>query len=265
MMEGERGIDAPVGFLGAGGIAAALAAGFCGAGAFRGKIHIYNPSVGKARAMKELCPDRISIAGSNQEVIDETEVVFPALLPDVLRRVAPSLKFRGENRVVHIAAGVNLAEARPWFEPARSVVRAVPLPFASERRGPVVLFGDDPEVRGLLSLVGTVVAVPSERELEVLAAITGMMVPYCALAGETVGWGVGKGAGFQSVLRYTMSMNEALSALMRDRCGEDIEAFLAKNATPGGMNELGLKTVRDAGACGAWRDALERIGRRYGL
>jgi pyrroline-5-carboxylate reductase len=262
---GKNILNTTLGFIGAGGIASALARGFCTSENFSGKIFMHNRSSEKILAMKRLFPDRIFVAESNQELIDKSEVIFPAVLPDVLRKIASELKFSPENRVVHIAAGIKLSDTISWFAPAQSVVRAVPLPFAERRIGPIVLFGSDPEISKLLSLIGSVVEVSTEKTLEVLAAITGMMVSYYALAGETIKWGMSKGVFFDDALQYTTSMNEALSVMMRNECDADIEAFLVKNTTPNGMNELGLKIIRESDAYASWKNALEEIGKRYGL
>lgn len=265
MAKENPGIDMSVGFMGAGGLSAALVKGLCASDLFKGRIAIYNSSPEKTRVLYELYPEKIVVAESNQDVLNGADIVFPALLPEVLRQVAPTLRFRKENRVVHVAAGIDLAEANPWYIPARSVVRAVPLPFAAERIGPVVLYGNDVPVHSLLSLIGSVVAVSDERSLEILAAVTGMMAPYYALVGETVKWGMAKGADFGSVLDYTTSMDEALSAMMRKNCGEDIDSYVEANVTPNGMNEMGLRMMKESGAYDAWRNALESIGSRYGL
>ena len=254
-----------IGFIGAGGIASALAKGFCSAESFTGEVFMYDINPERTNSMKKLFPGKITIAESNQEVIEKAEVIIPALLPTILPQVAPKLKFRKENRIVHIAAGIKLDKAKEMFHPAYSVIRSVPLPFAAGRYGPVALYGNDPELKDLLGLIGFVVETQTEKELEILAVITGMMVSFHALTGETVKWGLSKGADFKSALQYTTSMNEALSVLMRNDCDEDIEAFLKENSTPNGTNEMGLKMMREADAYRTWLSALDKIAERYQL
>ena len=256
-------VRATVGFIGTGGIATALAKGFCGSEDFEGKVYVYDLDAKRTEALRECYPDSIVVASSNQELVDAAEFVFPTLLPHVLEQVAPTLRFRRENRIVHIAAGTKLSKARPWFEPAQSVVRAVPLPFASRRLGPVVLYGDDEESRNLLSLLGSVVQVKTETDLEVLASVTGLMVSYYALMGEVVKWCVSRDMVFGDALEYTNRMCQALSELMRNDCGEDVEAFLMENITPLGTNELALRMLRERKAFAPWTEALDKIGERY--
>jgi pyrroline-5-carboxylate reductase len=61
-------LNTTIGFIGAGGIASALAKGFCASENFSGKIFMHNRSPEKTLAMKELFPDRICVAESNQEL-----------------------------------------------------------------------------------------------------------------------------------------------------------------------------------------------------
>lgn len=258
-------LNVKVGFIGTGGIATALAKGFCSSPDFAGKVWVFDINPERTAALKDQYPEKIVVASTNQELADNVDVIFPTLLPDVLAKVAPSIKFRTENHIIHIAAGTKIAKAAPWFAPAGSIVRAVPLPFAARRIGPVVLFGDDKLSFDLLSILGDVVKVRTEKDLEVLAAVTGMMVSYYGLVGEMVRWCMTKDLDFRNALDYTTFMNEALSTLMRQDCTEDVEAFMLENTTPRGMNELGWNEMKRTEAYKPWVEALEKIGKHYDL
>lgn len=258
-------INTTVGFTGFGRIASALAKGLCSSKDFAGKIYVYNRHEEKTKELKKAYPDKIIVAGSNQEVLDKVEVVIPALVPEVLAAVAPTLKFRKNNRVAHLAAATKLATASPWYAPAQSVVRIVPLSFAERRYGPIVFFGSDPVIEEVLALVGTVIKVKTEKDLEVLAVVTGVMVPYYAVVSEIVKWCMSKGMDFRSAVDYTCCMNESLSVYMREVCTEDTNAFMLEMATPGGMNERAWNNLKKAGSLNAWTESLEQIGKLYGI
>ena len=259
-------ISENVGFVGTGGIASAIARGLCANPEFTGKIYLsVHKNRTRADEIKALAPDRVVVTESNQEILDRAEVVFPALLPKVLPAVVQELRFRKANHIIHIAAGTKLSISAPWYAPAGSVVRSVPLPFAAKRIGPVVLYGDDQLSRDVLSLLGSVVKVKTEKDLEVLAAVTGIMVSYYGLVGEIIGWCKTKGMDFQNARDYTCFMNEALSTLMRLECSEDVKAFMLDNTTPGGMNELGWTIMKQTEAYKPWFEALEKIGKHYDL
>ena len=260
-------VNTTIGLIGTGGIATALAKGFCSSQDFNGKVILYSPNINteKKNILLSFNPDQIFFAKSNQDLINEAEVIFPAVLPNNLKQVVEPLNFRKENKIIHIAAGIKLSTATKWYFSADTILRAVPLPFASMHMGPVVLFKKDDICEKVLSLIGSLVNVKTERELEILAAITGMMVPYYATVSETIKWGITKGIAFDSVLKYTTLMNEALSVLMRKECPEDINSFLVKNTTPNGMNELGLRLTKENGVYMSWFNALESIGKHYNL
>ena len=255
-------VNTSVGFIGTGGIATALAKGFCNSPDFAGKVYVYDINVKRTSALKALFGEKIVVSDSSQDLLREAETVFPALRPEVLREIAPSLEFRPSNRVIHIAAGIRLAEARPWYSEARSVVRAIPLPFASRRMGPVVLYGDDDVCRDMLSLVGCVLKVPEEDHLDVLSSVTALMVPYFALVAEAGEWCAAKGMDKKDAIDYVCLMNGALSHLMRDECG-DIEGFMRENTTPGGLNDFALCFLRESGAYAPWARTLDQVYERF--
>ena len=261
-------VDFNVGFMGAGGIATAMTKGLCSSPDFGGKVFVFAPRIEKAESLKSTNPNKIYICSSNQEVIDNSDFVVPALVPDILEKVAGTLKFREENHIIHLAAGINLLRASQLFSPAKHIVRAVPLPFTSKRIGPIVLFGNDIPSEKLLSLLGTVINVNTEKDMEVLAAVTGLMVPYYGLVNEVVKWSMTKGLDFRNALDYTCRMNEALSILMRQEGGNDvkaIEAFMSATATPGGLNELAWNELKEVSGYSVWVKSLEKIGKRYDL
>ncbi|MDO4562170.1 MAG: NAD(P)-binding domain-containing protein [bacterium] len=257
-------VNATLGFIGTGGITSFLVRGLCSAPEFTGKVILSVHKNGeKAEALRALFPERITISRSNQEVADLSGVVFIAVLPKQHEAVAGGVTFRPEHRIVHVTGGVKLESSLALYAPAQSAVRAIPLPFAARRMGPTLFYGKDPLCRELFSMLGTVVEVKTEKELEVLGPMTGMMVPYYGLIAAYVKWGMEKGLSFRTMLDYSCYMNEALSSFMRTDCTEDVEAFLTDNSTPGGVNELGLRLLRERGVYDRWSDVLEDVYDRY--
>ena len=238
--------------------------GFCVSPEFTGKINLsVHKHREKAEALKALFPERVSIYESNQAAADGSDVVFICVLPQQHEAAVRALSFRADQRVMHITGGVKLADSLALYAPAKSAARAIPLPFAALRTGPLLFYGEDDMLAQLMSLIGALVRVKSECELEILGPVTGMMVPYYALLGESVRWAMDKGLSFRTALDYSSIMNETLSSFMRTDCGEDVESFLTENSTPGGVNELGLKLLRERGFYGQWREVLEAVYERY--
>lgn len=259
-------IKTSVGFIGAGVLASSFAGGLCGSHDFDGEIWVWNRSSARADEMRAICPERIHIASTPSEVCERSEVVFPSVLPNAIADVMRDTRFREENSVVHVIGGVSLADTGEWYAPAHVVARAVPLPFTRRRIGPVLIYGADEKIRAVASLVGRVVETRSEHELKVLAVVTTLMAPYLAVVGESVRWCADRGVDFAAALEYTNTMNIALSEAMRLDCEpseEGVERMIERYSTPGGYNELALRTMRDAGCLDAWRAGMEKVGEKY--
>jgi pyrroline-5-carboxylate reductase len=255
-----------IGFIGTGGLASAMAKGFCTSTDFKGKVLLsVNRNPARAEELKRLFPDRVEICRSNQEVADGARIVAPCLLPTIFKEVMANVKFNREHHIIHVAAGTALACAKEYCAPAAHVVRTVPMPFASLRVGPLLFYGEDPLLERTLECIGTVFKVDTEEELAILASVTGLMVPYYGLVAELAKWCSGKKMGLKHAADYICLMNEALSVLMIKECGEDTDAFMKENTTPGGTNELALEMLRDADAYAPWIEAIEKVGKRYGL
>ena len=200
-------IDLTLGFIGTGGIASAMVRGFCSSPEFAGKINLsVHRHREKADALKALSPERIFIHESNQAVVDGSDVVFICVLPGQHEEVVRALRFRAEQRVMHITGGAKLADSRSRSTLRRKARRArYRCPLRARRTGPLLFFGGDETLAELMSLVGTLVRVKDERELEILGPVTGMMVPYYALLGESVRWGMDKGLDFRTGARLLVA------------------------------------------------------------
>ncbi len=256
--------DMNIGFIGTGGITSAMVRGLCSSSKFKGKITLsVHKNGSRAEELKSLYPNAVNISENNQDVADASDIVVIALPPTVHEAVVKTIKFKESHRVMHITGGVKLKKSAPYYAPAKSSVRAIPLPFVARNMGPVLYYGEDEVCESILALMGTIVKVKSERELEILGPVTGLMVPYYALVGEYVKWTGEKGIDSKSCIDYACCMNEALSSYMRTDCGDDIEKFLVQNSTPGGVNEMGLKMLREKGAFSIWSEVLDSLYIKY--
>ncbi|MCC8165814.1 MAG: NAD(P)-binding domain-containing protein [Planctomycetes bacterium] len=255
-----------VGFIGCGTLGSAIATGLCKAPEYEGTIVISDPvNRTKAEAVRENYPDQVVLVDSHAELLEQATIVFPSIVPDILPEVTAALTFTPRHKIVHVAAGISLAEATPYYGQAGAVLRAVPLPFASRRMGPMVLYGDDAEVEELFGMFGSLIKVPTEKDLEVLAVHTALMVPYYAIVNEVVKWSMKKGMAYENARDYICHMNSALSHLIIQDNVQDLEAFMDDTATPGGTNEQAQKILTESNAYAPWQVAMEEVGKRYGL
>jgi len=248
----DKGAD--IGFIGTGVITSALVTGFCSGGDLGHRIHLSPRNAERAAALAERF-ESVSVARSNQEVLDRSEWVVLAVVPRIGEEVVRPLTFRADHRVVNLMADRKLPEIARWIGKTRTLVHLVPLPFAARRVGPIALYPPDGDASALFSALGRVVAVDDPRRIEVLAAVTALMASFHTLLWEVVKWGEGEGLSRKEALDYSAAFFEALSAQAREVEGGDI-GRLAGEMTPGGLNEMALCAIRDRGGIESFVRAL---------
>jgi pyrroline-5-carboxylate reductase len=83
-----------VGFLGCGTIAAAIATGLATQNKVKvASIAVSHRSASKSKALQESFPDLVSIHEDNQEIVDQSDIVFLCVLPKYASQVLQDLQF----------------------------------------------------------------------------------------------------------------------------------------------------------------------------
>lgn len=244
-----------VGFIGTGGIAAAMVTGFSSGAGPAPWIHLSPRNAQRAAELARRFPN-VDVAASNQEVLDRSEWVIVAVLPDAGERILRPLRFRQDHRVVNLMSGRPLPEIAGWIGPTRTLVHLVPLPFVARRIGPLAIHPHDPDAEALLAPLGELVAVNDPQEIQVLQNVTCLMASYYHLLRDVVRWGEGHGVERGDVLTYAAGFFEALSRQARLE-GPGALDRLAEEHTPGGYNEMVVRLIGEKGGIAAWIDALE--------
>jgi pyrroline-5-carboxylate reductase len=106
----------------------------------------------------------VSIALSNQDVVDASEVVVIAVRPAIAPSVISELHFRPDHCVISLVSGLSLQRLSELVAPATRIIRAVPLPSTARRAGPTGTYPSDQLANDLFGSIGTVFPVESEHE-----------------------------------------------------------------------------------------------------
>ena len=243
-----------IGFVGTGVITSALVTGFSSGADRPHRIHLSPRNAERAAALARRFPN-VTVEASNQEVLDRSEWVVLAVVPALGEEVVRPLSFRSDHRVVNLMATRKLPEIAGWIGRTRTLVHLVPLPFAAQRIGPIALYPNDEDAAALFAPLGHVVAVDDPARVEVLAAITALMASYHLLLWEVVKWSEAEGLSPKEALEYTTAFFEALSRQAREEEGGDV-GRLAAEMTPGGLNEMAQRSIRERGGFEPWVRAL---------
>jgi len=251
-----------IGFIGTGTIAAALVTGFCSGGDLDHQIFLSPRNAARGAELAGRFAN-VTVCASNQEVLDRSEWVVLAVVPSVGEEILRPLRFRPDHRVVNLLSDRSLPEVAGWIGPTRTLVHLVPLSFAARRTGPIALYPADRDAAALFSPLGEIVAVDTPEQVRALGAITGLMCGYYTLLRDVAAWGRDKGLRPEEAHAYTTSFFEALSGQARQGGGEEL-ARLAGEMTPGGLNDMALKSIRAEDGFQAWIRALDQVLVRMG-
>lgn len=246
-----------IGFIGTGTIASAIVTGFCTDEDINHNIYLSPRNEKKATQLADKFSN-VQVANSNQEVLDKSEWVVLSIVPELGEEVIKSLSFRTDHRVINLMSNIKLPEIESWIGNTRTLVHMIPLPFISERIGPIVIYPKNEDVAKLFSPLGEIIQVDQIEKVEVLAAITGLMSSYYKLLLEIIMWGEKHGLSQEEATNYTIAF---FKALMYQIGGIDYKELnnLAEEMTPGGLNQLALNLINDNNGFELWNEVLNII------
>jgi pyrroline-5-carboxylate reductase len=250
-----------LGFIGTGAINSALVKGFCRSDAPAYPIFVSPQYQEKAAELQALFPERVTVAGSIQEVADSSDWLFVAVLPQAAAEVYGKTQFRPDHKVINLIPQCSFAQIKDWIGATDILAHIIPLVFVADVRGPIVLCPPLERVEALLRPLGDIVAVESRREAAWLQDITGLEAAFFTLLDDIAAWATAQGLDTELARSYTASFFTALAALGQAVSVKRLHE-LADEFTPGGLNELAKAYLSSTGALGHWTKALEKIAVR---
>jgi pyrroline-5-carboxylate reductase len=247
-----------LGFIGAGELTAALVAGLRAPGIDAPAIHV-SPRGEEISERLAAQYQRVSRAPSNQAVIDRSGIVVLAMRPQQLDDALRGLRFRSDQTVVSLVAGVRTNEIAAMVRPATAVCRAIPLASVARREGPIVLYPHVAAIADLLAPLGDLVIARSEEEVMAYGCASGLISSYFALQNTAIGWLADRGVERAEASRYVRSMLASLAAAAQRTDDARLADLPGRFETRGGLNERTRRRLTRAGWLDAVTDALDAL------
>ena len=250
-----------LGFIGTGKITSSVVTGICRSKISFKKILLSSRNRNVAKRLKRQFK-KVSIAKNNQEIVNTCNWVFLAVTPKVGKKIIPNLKFRSNQKVISFIATINLAQLKKAIGKKVKIVRAIPLPPISIRKGPVPICPPDKQVKSFFNKLGTTVEIKNEKSSKNFWATSGMMAPFYELLKVLSDWLVKRGIKRNEAQKYITSLFVALSedSLMNSK--KDLKYLVKDSQTPKGLNEQAVKQLRKAGFYRSLEKSLNSILKR---
>ena len=231
-----------IGFIGTGKITSSIIYGIFKSKLKISKIYISprNKSIANKLSKKF---KTVKTAKNNQEIIDNSSLIFLALTPTVGLKILNTLKFPSSKKIISFIATISLTSLKKLTK-NKDVVRAIPLPPIEIKKGPIVICPPNKVAKSFFSHLGSVIEVKSEKVCNKFWSTSALMAPFYELLKVSTDWLVRKGVDESKATNYVTELFLGLSQDAVNKKSTGLKKLVAESQTPKGLNEQALKELQ---------------------
>ena len=250
-----------LGFIGTGKISSSVITGICKSKISFNRIIISPRNKSIAKNLKKKFK-KIIIAKNNQQIVDQCNWVFLGVTPKVGEKIIKDLKFRSTQTVISFISTITLSQLKKAIKVKAKIIRAIPLPPISIKKGPVPICPPNKKVKAFFNKIGTTVEIKNEKSSINFWSTSGMMAPFYQLLSSMTDWLVKRGVKRNNAQKYITSLFLALSEDAVVNSHKDLKHLVKESQTPKGLNEQGVNELTKAGFYKSLEKTLNSIHKR---
>ena len=205
---------------------------------------------------------KIEIAKSNQDVINRSNWIFLAVTPLVGNKIIKELKFKKSQKVISFISTITLLQLKKFIKVKANIVRAIPLPPISLKKGPVPICPPNKKVKNFFNKIGSTIEIKNEKSSINFWSTSGMMASYYETLKVMSDWLVKKGIKRIDAQKYITTLFLALSEDAVVNHKKELKYLVKESQTPKGLNEQGLKEMKKKGVYKSTINTLNIIHKR---
>ncbi|MEJ2141158.1 MAG: pyrroline-5-carboxylate reductase [Gammaproteobacteria bacterium] len=242
-----------IGFIGGGNMARSLIGGLANSGVSPTSLYVSDVN---AESLQKLHSDfGIHACSSNQELVDNCDIIVLAVKPQVMKDVVSAVSIGADKKplLITIAAGIRAESIQGWVGHDIAIVRAMPNTPALVQTGATALYANNycsdeqkQSAESILRAVGLALWVDKESQMDAVTALSGSGPAYIFLvmeAMEQAGIELGLTAENARLLAIQTAFGAARLALEI----EEAPATLRERVTsPGGTTEQALRVFAES-------------------
>ncbi len=249
-----------LGFIGTGQITKAVINGLLGSRIKFTKIYISerNSKISNQLRKKN---KKIIISNDNQKILNLSNWVFLAITPSVGNKIIKKLKFKKNHTIVSFISTIKMHDLKKMIKVKAKIIRAIPLPPISIRKGPIPIFPPNKKVKNFFNKLGTTIEVKNEKLSLNFWTTSAMMAPFYEQLKTLTAWLVKKGIKKDNAQKYITSLFVALSqdAFIKSY---DLNKLVKDSQTPRGLNEQSVNELRKLGFYSSLNKTMESVLKR---
>ena len=250
-----------LGFIGTGKIASSVITGICKSSIKYNKIYI---SLRNKKISKQLKKKfkKIVIEKDNQKIVSKSNWVFLAITPTVGEKIIKNLRFKSNQTIISFISTITIPRLKKMIKVKANVVRAIPLPPISLKKGPVPICPPNKKVKNFFNKIGSTLEIKNEKLSINFWSTSGMMASYYDMLRVMSDWLARKGIKKVDAQKYVTSLFLALSEDAVINSKKDLKFLVKESQTPKGLNEQGLKLMSKEGVYKSIIKTLNNIHKR---
>ena len=250
-----------IGFIGTGKIASAVITGIFKSKIIYKEIFISPRNKTIAKNLKKKFK-KITIAKNNQEILNSCDWIFLSITPIVGKKIINDLKFKSNQTIISFISTITLGELKKAIKVKAKIVRAIPLPPISLKKGPIPICPPNKKVKEFFNKIGTTIEIKKEKSSINFWVTSGMMASFYELLRVMSDWLVKRGVKKDNAQKYITSLFLALSEDAVVNSNRDLKYLVKDSQTPKGLNEQGVKELTKSGFYKKLEKSLNSIHKR---
>ena len=250
-----------IGFIGTGKIASSVIKGIFASKITFTKIWI-SPRNKKISLNLKKKFNKIIIAKTNQEIVDNCNWIFFLITPKVGEEIIKKIKFKPNQTIISFISTLTLIQLKKAIKVKAKIIRAIPLPPISLKKGPIPICPPNKKVKSFFDKLGNTIEIKNEKLSINFWSTSGMMAPFYELLSVMTDWLVKRGIKRNDAQKYITSLFSALSEDAVVNSKIHLKHLVKDSQTPKGLNEQGIKELSRAGFYKLLEKTLNSIHKR---
>lgn len=245
-----------LGILGVGYFASYLVTGLR-KGGFMGQILLSprNSNTASKLAQTHNC----SIAATNQEVIDRSDIILLSVKPEHLQALLTELVFRDDQIVISAIAGISVENHHKAGRLPKTLIRMIPVCCIEAGEGVVPIYPANKTVETIARFAGAPVVFNSEEEFDLSLAASCMNGWLYELFGSMAQWLENKGLPPETARALVIHNVRGATGYALLKESEDLTSITNGIATEGTYTLKGLDVLKEQQGITAWDKALDEV------
>lgn len=203
----------------------------------------------------------LSIATTNAEVVEQSDVVLLATRPMDLLEVASGLPWRSGQTAISVAMGVALSGLSRTVAPA-TAVRTLPVTAAKIAESPTCLYPENPVARQIFESLGSVHSFDDEQSFN-LGSMQGVVFSVFHAGIHAVAeWFENNGLEPDTARSLSAAAFRATCGMVAAHPDDDLGTMINDYAIDGSLTLITLDKLKEHGGLSAWSTALDASYKR---